>query len=116
MHEDSRGNLHYLAWERGCMTASQKRVLLTHWIGEAWHKLTTSPTYHKVLRRAFETGGCNMAVPGQPLLVKILGMEGATDFGDLDKPWVDTAFANYHYSRAPNFVFSDKAGDEKDEE
>ena len=47
------------------MTAGQKRVLLT-----------TSPTYHKVPRRAFETGGCNMAVPGQPLLVKILGMEG----------------------------------------
>ena len=56
------------------MTASQKRVLLT-----------TSPTYHKVLRRAFETGGCNVAVPGQPLLVKILGMEGNDEKDEEDE-------------------------------
>ena len=45
------------------ITASEKRILVTHWVGNAYHKLTSSK-YHSFRWRMFEKTGCLITADG----------------------------------------------------
>ena len=45
-------------------TAMERRILLTHWSGEAWNKFTTDEKYEQVRWNAFERTGCLLTVDG----------------------------------------------------
>ncbi len=57
------------AWE-GCdeskfvLTAKMRRILITHWVGDAWERLTTHPDYHDTFKRCFETTGALITANG----------------------------------------------------
>ena len=43
-------------------TAMERRILLTHWSGEAWNKFTTDEKYEQVRWNVFERTGCLLTV------------------------------------------------------
>ena len=45
-------------------TASERRILITNWCGEAWKKLTTSGKYDTFLRGCWERTGCLITADG----------------------------------------------------
>ena len=44
--------------DKKSFTASERRILITNWCGEAWKKLTTSGKYDDLFKRCWETTGC----------------------------------------------------------
>ena len=60
-------------WENGSISASDKRILITRFLGCAWEELFSSPHYHP--RSYFERTGCLLTVDGSgDELVKIKGV------------------------------------------
>ena len=49
-------------WEDGKHTASDKRILITQWVGSAWEKLFTNESFHS--DRYFEHTGCLLTLDG----------------------------------------------------
>ena len=49
-------------WEDGKLSASDKRILITHWVGAAWEKLFSNKDYHP--DRYFERTGCLLTLDG----------------------------------------------------
>jgi len=45
------------------LTASERRILISHWVGEAWNKLC-APEYDNLRRRCWEKTGCLMTADG----------------------------------------------------
>ena len=45
-------------------TASERRILITHWAGEAWDTLVSSRKYEHVIRKCWEKTGCLMTADG----------------------------------------------------
>ncbi len=71
-------------WEGGKMTASQRRVLFTRWVGEATEKFN-SPRYADTCRRLFEKTGCFMTADGsRDKRIQPEGVEGIYTFERLD--------------------------------
>ena len=58
---DTESNLE--AWESGKLTASQRRILMTQWVGEAW-EVFNSEKYDNARFRYFEKTGCLMSADG----------------------------------------------------
>ncbi len=46
------------------MTASMLRILITHWVGKAWFRLTTEPEYDDTFRKSFERTGALITADG----------------------------------------------------
>ena len=60
-------------WETGKLTASEKRILVTRFVGSAWEKLFSNPNYTP--RAYFEKTGCLLCLDGsEDSKVKIEGM------------------------------------------
>ena len=49
-------------WENGKLSASDKRILITQWVGAAWEKLFSDDSYHP--GRCFERTGCLLTLDG----------------------------------------------------
>ena len=49
-------------WEYGKLSASDKRILITQWVGAAWEKLFPDNSYHP--DRYFECTGCLLSLDG----------------------------------------------------
>ena len=92
-------------------TASKKRILATHWFGEAWKQLLEKPD---ALRRAFEKGGCSQVMGLDTSKIDIPGFHGNITV-DMDEAWTDKDYVAEYFSRYPAFKFSSKLLDEKDE-
>jgi hypothetical protein len=45
-------------WEDGSLTASDRRVLITMWLGQAWDNLQCKPGFSSRIRRYFQKTGC----------------------------------------------------------
>ena len=41
-----------------------RRILITHWVGDAWERLTTHPDYHDTFKRCCETTGALITANG----------------------------------------------------
>ena len=56
-------------------TASERRILITHWAGEAWEKLI-SPKYEHLMRSCWTKTGCLMTADGnEDHLIKPEGLK-----------------------------------------
>ena len=57
-------------------TASERRILITHWAGNAWEKLISSK-YESFIRKCWQKTGCLMTADGSDdTLIKPEGMVG----------------------------------------
>ena len=52
------------AWEDGSISASERRILITSWLGQAWENLQNKPGFSARVRRYFEKTGCLITVDG----------------------------------------------------
>ena len=74
LEDDANSELWY-GHERG-LTAKDRRVLITHWAGEAWNKFV-SEEYDSFRLKAWQKTGCLMTADGtDDDLVKPEGLEG----------------------------------------
>jgi transposase-like protein len=64
-------------WESAKISASQRRVLMTRWLGEAWD-VFNSPQYDHTRRRYFEKTGCLMTADGTD--DRLITPEGTTGY------------------------------------
>ena len=46
-------------------TASERRVLLTNWVGDAWNAMISDPKYLEIIRNAFVRTGCLLTANGE---------------------------------------------------
>ena len=58
-------------------TASERRILITHWSGKAWEKLT-SPKYNSFMRNCWQKTGCLMTADGSD--DKLIKPEGLLNY------------------------------------
>ena len=59
-------------------TASERRVLLTHWTGDAWNRMISDPKYVEIIRNAFVRTGCLLTANGEH--GELVRPEGLTDY------------------------------------
>ena len=114
--DDGAEEPNWKRWDRG-LSASERRVLVTWWLGEAYEKVC-GPKYKPAVHRAWAMGGCLAALPTSKPYVK--------GHGHLDtnftEPFSDTTYFDQHFTGSPNFVCVDfvpepmDGGEEKDEE
>lgn len=60
---DKEGNADKWYGNDSQFTASERRILITHWVGDAWKKLC-SPEYDNFRRRCWEKTGCLLTADG----------------------------------------------------
>lgn len=59
-------------------TASERRILITHWTGDAWEKLISSPKYESFIKKCWQKTGCLITANGSD--DKLIKPEGLTDY------------------------------------
>ena len=60
---DKEGNADRWYGNESTFTASERRILITHWVGEAWKKLC-SPDYDHLRKRCWEKMSCLITADG----------------------------------------------------
>ncbi|CAM9606513.1 unnamed protein product, partial [Pylaiella littoralis] len=75
---------HVELWESNKLTASQRRILITQWVGEAAKKIDVDMGV-EYRRRLFEKTGLAMTADGSDDdLINLEGVEGVFSFMDMD--------------------------------
>ena len=100
---DGVEELNWQWWERG-LTASERRILVTWWLGAAYEKACSAkykPTFH----RAWSIGGCLAGLHTSHPFVKGHGSVYVSDHLQFE----DEAYFDANFSGSPNFVCSDAA-------
>ena len=68
---------HLEKWESG-LTASERRVLMTHWVGDAVQKVNTDRAF---IRKCFQHTGCELAVDhSMDSLIKVEGLSAGINY------------------------------------
>ena len=113
MHEGAEMPNH-LVFERH-MTASRKRIMFTHWLGEAYRRFSSSK-YKQLRVRAFEKGGCTAGSSNfDASKVEVLGLKRPFRLHENGAELLSDAYRNEHFSGFANFNFRLDAA-ENDEE
>lgn len=69
-------------WENGSLTASERRVLLTHWVGAVVEEIDADQAYRK---RLFEKTGSGMTADGsEDDRINLEGLSGPYNFMDVE--------------------------------
>ena len=91
-------------WENNSLSAMEKRVLVTHWVGEGYKKWC-GPKYDQSRASAFDSTGCSTTMDTKnDKLVDVKGLHYDLEFAPPGTKFTDKDYVDDNYSRSADFV------------